>query len=88
MGSKRRRWTEGPGASQGIRPLQLLHLDWANGYWATASRGWPMRVRGHFPFVSQKPAASDRRGDELTSEETLGRGSLKGQVGGRCPAKC
>ena len=40
-----------------------------------------------FPVCSLMLAASIRREGELMSEEALGRGLSKGQVGGRCPPK-
>lgn len=51
---------------------------------------WVARQAGErtFPVCFTDASASVRRRDELTSEEPLGRGPSKGQVGGRCPSKC
>lgn len=87
----------GPGESRrikdgvkekGIRPVTAAPPGLAK--WRLGNRQpWvaSRRVRGHFPFVSLSPAASVGRGDELMSKEPLGRGLLKGQVGGRCPPR-
>lgn len=89
MGSERRKWVEVGWSFPGNQLLQLLLLDWPKGDWATGCCGWPGQpVRGCFLLVSLTPVTSVRRGDELMSEEPVGTGPLKGQVGGRCPLEC